>query len=185
MKNTSNDKELHSQKRIAGSSFAAKIQFSWTCKNPNGIEIDFSAVVENKSGESDFIYYGNTSTPCGSIRVEGYGTEKNGKKKESMLTRLNDSKSNIERVYFIASIHNDEGEGASKNDFNMVEPIGFDLLDSDDSVIISHSFSKDLSAKTAIVVAMAEMVDGKWSYMASGKTYEGGLISALKEFGLA
>ncbi|HAQ07443.1 MAG TPA: chemical-damaging agent resistance protein C [Bacillus bacterium] len=158
-------------------------------KYDGGLDFDLDTSVfllgENGkvTGESDFIFYNNTTGGNGSVVHTGDNRTGAGDgDDEQVNVDLAAVPSEVKRITFTITIH--DGEGRRQN-FGQVSNSYVRIVNAgSDEEIIRYDLGEDFSIETAIVVGELYRHNNEWKFSAIGSGYQGGLAALATDFGL-
>lgn len=163
----------------------------WDQRTTDGdaFDLDASALLLDADGKAvdgglSFVFYNTPVSVCGAVRTHGDNLTGEGEgDDEKISVDLSVLDSKVERIQFVVSIH----EAAERNqNFGQVRDAYIRLLNEEtNEELMRFDLSEDYSLETAVVMAELYRHNGEWKFNAIGQGYRDGLISILKEVGLA
>lgn len=163
----------------------------WEQRTTDGaaFDLDASALLLDAEGKAvdggqSFVFYNNPVSVCGALRTHGDNVTGEGEgDDEKISVDLTALDARVERIQFIVSIH----EAAERNqNFGQVRDAYIRLVNEEsDEELMRFDLSEDYSLETAVIMAELYRHNGEWKFNAIGQGYRDGLISILKEVGLA
>ena len=161
------------QKILVGFGFQASLN----------VDIDCAAFLLDATGktssDSEFIFYGNSNHPSGSVQHLG----KNSSDSDSEQIRIDLSKlpANVEKIDFTATIYEPESR---RQNFSMVKNSYIRIIDSETRMELIRFDLDNFSTETAIVAGEIYRHKGEWKFNAIGAGYSGGLAALCGSFGI-
>jgi len=153
----------------------------------NDFDLDVSVFLTDATGkvtgEQDFIFYNQTSHPSGAVVYSGDNRNGEGAgDDETMKVDLSKVPTNIEKISFVATIH--EAEARLQN-FGMVDNSYIRAYNTDtNEELFKYELNEDFSLETGIIAGELYRHNGEWKFAAVGSGYAGGLTTIARNFGL-
>ncbi len=165
------------------------IGLGWDARATDGVDFDLDASAfllktdGRVRGDSDFIFYNQLTSSCGSVEHTGDNRTGNGDgDDESIKIDLSRVPESIERVAITVTIHD---AVARWQNFGMVRNAFIRVVDLDtNGEIARYDLSEDYSNETAMVFGEIYRHAGEWKFKAVGQGYAGGLEAMAKQFGV-
>lgn len=165
------------------------IGLGWEARASDGadFDLDASAFLLGDSGkvrsDSDFIFYNQLKSPCGSIEHTGDNRTGAGDgDDESLKIALNKVPQDIKRVVVCVTIHD---ATVRKQSFGQVSGAFMRIVNSDDNTeIVRFDLSEDYSTETAMIFGEVYRHNEEWKFKAVGQGFAGGLEAMCKQFGI-
>ena len=161
----------------------------WDARSTDGVDFDLDAsifmVTENGKvrSDSDFIFYGQLRSACGSIEHTGDNRTGVGDgDDEALKIKLDQVPAAITRLVVAVTIHEAQ---ARKQNFGMVHDAFIRLVNIETNVEIARfDLSEDYSTETAMVFGEIYRYGGEWKFKAVGQGYAGGLRALAVQHGV-
>jgi tellurium resistance protein TerD len=135
--------------------------------------------------DSDFIFYGNLSSPDGAIRHMGddrTGGNSDVGDDEEIIIDLNKIPADVHKIAITATIY--DAVKRSQN-FGMVSNAYIRVVDSTtDKEVVRYDLGEDFSIETAIVIGEIYRRNNEWKFNAIGAGYQGGLAALCASYGI-
>ena len=162
----------------------------WDARSSDGVDFDLDASIfmVTESGQvrtdSDFIFYGQLRSLCGSIEHTGDNRTGAGDgDDEALKIKLEQVPAAITRLVVAVTIHEAQ---ARKQNFGMVHAAFIRLVNSETHVEITRfDLSEDYSTETAMVFGEVYRYGNEWKFKAVGQGYAGGLRALAIQHGVA
>jgi len=167
-----------------------KIGLGWDARATDGAAFDLDAVgflvkADGKIGQdSDFIFYNNLTSGCGSVTHLGDNLTGEGEgDDEAVKVDLAKVPAEIEKVVVAITIH----DAATRNqNFGQVSNAFIRVLnDSNNTEIARYDLSEDASVETAMIFGEIYRNGTDWKFRAVGQGFEGGLGPLAASFGVS
>lgn len=169
-----------------------KIGLGWDVKKYDGghdFDLDASVFMCGISGkcrrDSDFIFYGNLTSPEGAIRHMGddrTGGSSDVGDDEEILIDLSKVPMDVHRIAVTATIY--DAPRRAQN-FGMVSNAYIRVVDAvTDKEVIRYDLGEDFSIETAIVVGEIYRHGAEWKFNAVGAGFQGGLAALCANYGI-
>ncbi len=168
---------------------AVLLGLGWEARSSDGTDFDLDAslflVAENGKvrGDSDFIFYGQLKSPCGSVEHTGDNRTGAGEgDDEALKIQLDKVPSQIQRLIVSVTIHEAD---VRRQNFGMVHGAFIRLVNLDsDAEIARFDLSEDYSTETAMIFGEIYRYQGEWKFRAVGQGYAGGLRALAIQYGV-
>ncbi len=165
------------------------VGLGWDARPTDGadFDLDASAFMVKEDGkvrsDSDFIFYNQTKSSCGSIEHTGDNRTGAGDgDDESVIVLLDKIPTDIQRVVFTVTIHDAD---ARKQNFGQVSHAYVRVLNKDSgSEVARYDLSEDASIETAMVFGEIYKHGAEWKFKAVGQGYAGGLAALARQYGI-
>ncbi len=165
------------------------IGLGWDARSTNGDDFDLDASMfmvgegGKVSSDSNFIYYNQMHSNCGSVEHTGDNRTGAGEgDDESMKVELDKVPTSIQRLVIAVTIHDAE---ARRQNFGMVSGAFVRLVDIQTDVEIARfDLSEDYSTETAMIFGEIYRYNGEWKFKAVGQGYAGGLYALCVQYGV-
>ncbi len=150
-------------------------------------DLDASAFMLTESGkvrnDSDFIYYNNLKSSCGSVEHTGDNRSGAGDGDDEALNiDLSAVPADVQKVVFAVTIH--DAESRNQN-FGQVSNAFIRIVNQDNNEEVArYDLSEDASVETAMMFGELYRNSGEWKFRALGQGYEGGLGPLCQGFGI-
>jgi tellurium resistance protein TerD len=161
----------------------------WDARSTDGVDFDLDASIfmVTESGkvrsDSDFIFYGQLRSPCGSIEHTGDNRTGAGDgDDEALKIKLDQIPAAVTRLVVAVTIHDAQ---ARKQNFGMVHDAFIRLVNIETNIEITRfDLSEDYSTETAMVFGEIYRYGGEWKFKAVGQGYAGGLRALAIQHGV-
>ncbi len=165
------------------------VGLGWDARPTDGadFDLDASAFMVKEDGkvrsDSDFIFYNQTKSTCGSIEHTGDNRTGAGDgDDEAVIVLLDKIPADIQRVVFVVTIHDAE---ARKQNFGQVSKAYVRVVNKDsNSEVARYDLSEDASIETAMVFGEIYKHGAEWKFKAVGQGYAGGLAALARQYGI-
>lgn len=165
------------------------VGLGWDARPTDGadFDLDASAFMVKEDGkvrsDSDFIFYNQTKSTCGSIEHTGDNRTGAGDgDDESVVVLLDKVPADIQRVVFTVTIHDAE---IRKQNFGQVSQAYVRVVNKDsNSEVARYDLSEDASIETAMVFGEIYKHGAEWKFKAVGQGYAGGLAALARQYGI-
>lgn len=165
------------------------VGLGWDARSTDGVDFDLDAscflLGENGKvrSDSDFIFYNNLKSACGSIEHTGDNLTGVGDgDDEAMIVELKRIPANVSKLAFAVTIH----EASARNqNFGMVSNAFIRVVDrKTNKEIARYDLSEDASTNTAMIFGEVYRHNNEWKFKAIGQGYDGGLGPLARNFGV-
>lgn len=161
----------------------------WEARSTQGVDFDLDAsvfmVTDNGRvrSDSDFIFYGQLRSSCGSIEHTGDNRTGAGDGDDEVLKiRLEQVPAAITRLVIAVTIHEAQER---KQNFGMVHDAFIRLVNLETDVEITRfDLSEDYSTETAMIFGEVYRHGQDWKFKAVGQGYAGGLRALAIQHGV-
>lgn len=165
------------------------VGLGWDARPTDGadFDLDASAFMVKEDGkvrsDSDFIFYNQTKSTCGSVEHTGDNTTGAGDgDDEAVIVLLDKVPAEIQRIIFTVTIHEAE---ARKQNFGQVSHAYVRVLNKDSNVEVArYDLSEDASIETAMIFGEIYKHNNEWKFKAVGQGYAGGLAALARQYGI-
>ncbi len=148
-------------------------------------DLDAAAFMLDQSGkvtdDSDFIFYNNLKSQCGSVQHMGDNLTGAGDgDDEQIVVDLDKVPQKVQKIDFTVTIFDAE---VRKQNFGMVSNAYVRIIDSvSNKEILRYDLGEEFSVETALIVAEIYRYENEWKFSAIGSGFKGGLYSICKNF---
>lgn len=161
----------------------------WDARATDGadFDLDASAFMLKENGkvrsDSDFIFYNQMRSTCGSIEHTGDNRTGAGEGDDEQIVVLLDKiPADIHRVVFTVTIHDAD---ARKQNFGQVSSAYVRVINKETNVEVArYDLSEDASIETAMIFGELYRYSGEWKFKAVGQGYAGGLGPLASQYGV-
>jgi tellurium resistance protein TerD len=165
------------------------VGLGWDARPTDGadFDLDASAFMVKEDGkvrsDSDFIFYNQTKSACGSVEHTGDNRTGAGEgDDESLVVQLDKVPADIQRVVFTVTIHDADSR---KQNFGQVSNAFIRVVNKDsNNEVARFDLSEDASIETAMVFGEIYKHGGEWKFKAVGQGYSGGLAALARQYGI-
>lgn len=165
------------------------IGLGWDERATDGAEFDLDASIFllNADGkvrsDSDFIFYNNLSSTCGSVVHQGDNRTGEGDgDDEAIKIDLSKVPADVNKISVTVTIHDAESR---KQNFGQVTNSFIRVVNDDSNEEVArYDLSEDYSIETAMIFGEIYRHGGEWKFKAVGQGYEGGLKAMSTGFGI-
>jgi len=165
------------------------VGLGWDARPTEGadFDLDASAFMVKEDGkvrsDSDFIFYNQTKSTCGSVEHTGDNRTGAGDgDDESVIILLDKVPADVQRIVFCVTIHDAE---MRKQNFGQVNHAYVRVVNKDsNNEVTRYDLSEDASIETAMVFGEIYRHSGEWKFKAVGQGYAGGLAALAKQYGI-
>jgi tellurium resistance protein TerD len=165
------------------------VGLGWDARPTDGadFDLDASAIMVKDDGkvrsDSDFIFYNQTKSTCGSVEHTGDNLTGLGDgDDETLIVLLDKIPDAIQRVVFTVTIHEAE---ARKQNFGQVSHAYVRIVNKESQhEVARYDLSEDASTETAMVFGEIYRHGGEWKFKAVGQGYAGGLGALARQYGI-
>lgn len=167
----------------------AMVGLGWDARVTDGSKFDLDAsvfmVADNGKvrGDSDFIFYNNKTSTCGSVTHMGDNRTGEGDgDDEQVKIELSKIPADVKKLVFAVTIHDAE---ALKQNFGMVNNSFIRVVNNDSAAEIArYDLSEDASVETAMIFGELYRHGEEWKFKAVGQGFAGGLSALAREHGV-
>jgi tellurium resistance protein TerD len=165
------------------------VGLGWDERSTDGQDFDLDASVfllgENGKvrSDSDFIFYNNLKSSCGSIVHQGDNRTGAGDgDDEGVKVDLSKIPADVTKISVVVTIHEAE---TRKQNFGQVSNAFIRVVnDETNEEVARYDLSEDYSVETAMIFGDVYRHSGEWKFKAIGQGNEGGLKSLSTGFGI-
>lgn len=165
------------------------VGLGWDERSTDGAEFDLDASVflltdQGKvRADSDFIFYNNLTSSCGSVVHQGDNRTGEGDgDDEAVIIDLPAVPSDVSKIAVTVTIHDAAARGQN---FGQVANAFIRVVDSGtNEEVARYDLSEDYSIETAMIFGEIYRHGGEWKFKAIGQGYEGGLAAMASSFGI-
>jgi len=165
------------------------VGLGWDARPTDGadFDLDASAFMVKEDGKvrsnSDFIFYNQTKSACGSVEHTGDNRTGAGDgDDEAVIVLLDKIPSDVQRVVFCVTIHDAD---VRKQNFGQVSHAFVRVVNKDsNNEVARYDLSEDASIETAMIFGEIYRHSGEWKFKAVGQGYAGGLAALAKQYGI-
>lgn len=165
------------------------VGLGWDARPTDGadFDLDASAFLVKDDGkvrsDSDFIFYNQTKSTCGSVEHTGDNRTGAGDgDDESVVVLLDKIPADIQRVIFTVTIHEAESR---KQNFGQVSQAYVRVVNKDtNNEVARYDLSEDASIETAMIFGEIYKHGAEWKFKAVGQGYAGGLAALARQYGI-
>ena len=150
-------------------------------------DLDASAFMVKEDGkvrsDSDFIFYNQTKSTCGSVEHTGDNRTGAGDgDDEAVVVLLDKVPADVQRVVFCVTIHDAD---MRKQNFGQVNHAYVRVVNKDsNNEVARYDLSEDASVETAMIFGEIYRHSGEWKFKAVGQGYAGGLAALARQYGI-
>jgi tellurium resistance protein TerD len=165
------------------------VGLGWDARPTDGadFDLDASAFMVKEDGkvrsDSDFIFYNQTKSTCGSVEHTGDNRTGAGDgDDEAVVVLLDKVPADVQRVVFCVTIHDAD---MRKQNFGQVNHAYVRVVNKDsNNEVARYDLSEDASIETAMIFGEIYRHSGEWKFKAVGQGYAGGLAALAKQYGI-
>jgi tellurium resistance protein TerD len=165
------------------------VGLGWDARPTDGadFDLDASAFMVKEDGkvrsDSDFIFYNQTKSSCGSVEHTGDNRTGQGDgDDETLVVLLDKVPADIQRIIFTVTIHDAD---VRKQNFGQVSHAYVRVVNRDnDNELTRYDLSEDASIETAMIFGEIYKHGSEWKFKAVGQGYAGGLAALAKQYGI-
>ncbi|MDD1616858.1 MAG: chemical-damaging agent resistance protein C [Methylococcaceae bacterium NSP1-2] len=165
------------------------VGLGWDARPTDGtdFDLDASAFMVKEDGkvrsDSDFIFYNQTKSTCGSVEHTGDNRTGAGEgDDEALIVLLDKVPTDIQRIVFTVTIHDAESR---KQNFGQVSNAFIRVVNKDsNNEVARFDLSEDASIETAMVFGEIYKHGSEWKFKAVGQGYSGGLAALARQYGI-
>ncbi len=166
------------------------VGLGWNARATDGdaFDLDASCFMLTEIGkvpsDSNFIFYNNLKSPCGSVEHSGDNRTGEGDgDDEKLIVSLERVPLNIVKLSFGVTIH--EAESKRQN-FGMVSSAFIRIVNIDTNTEIARfDLSEEASTNTAMLFGELYRYNGEWKFRGVGQGFNGGLQQMAQSFGVS
>jgi tellurium resistance protein TerD len=165
------------------------VGLGWDARPTDGadFDLDASAFMVKDDGKvrsnSDFIFYNQTKSACGSVEHTGDNRTGAGDgDDEAVIVLLDKVPADVQRIIFCVTIHEADQR---KQNFGQVSHAFVRVVNKDSNTEVArYDLSEDASIETAMIFGEIYRHSGEWKFKAVGQGYAGGLAALAKQYGI-
>jgi len=165
------------------------VGLGWDARPTDGadFDLDASAFMVKEDGKvrsnSDFIFYNQTKSACGSVEHTGDNRTGAGDgDDEAVIVLLDKVPADVQRIVFCVTIHDAD---VRKQNFGQVSHAFVRVVNKDsNNEVARYDLSEDASIETAMIFGEIYRHSGEWKFKAVGQGYAGGLAALAKQYGI-
>jgi len=165
------------------------VGLGWDARPTDGadFDLDASAFMVKDDGkvrsDSDFIFYNQTKSACGSVEHTGDNRTGAGDgDDEAVVVLLDRVPADVQKIVFCVTIHDAE---MRKQNFGQVSHAFVRVVNKDsNNEVARYDLSEDASIETAMIFGEIYRHSGEWKFKAVGQGYAGGLAALAKQYGI-
>ena len=165
------------------------VGLGWDARPTDGadFDLDASAFMVKDDGKvrsnSDFIFYNQTKSACGSVEHTGDNRTGVGDgDDEAVIVLLDKVPADVQRIVFCVTIHEAD---MRKQNFGQVSHAFVRVVNKDsNNEVARYDLSEDASIETAMIFGEIYRHSGEWKFKAVGQGYAGGLAALAKQYGI-
>lgn len=165
------------------------VGLGWDARPTDGadFDLDASAFMVKEDGkvrsDSDFIFYNQTKSTCGSVEHTGDNRTGAGDgDDEALVVLLDKVPADVQRVVFCVTIHDAD---MRKQNFGQVNHAYVRVVNKDsNNEVARYDLSEDASIETAMIFGEIYRHSGEWKFRAVGQGYAGGLAALARQYGI-
>ena len=165
------------------------VGLGWDARPTDGadFDLDASAFMVKEDGkvrsDSDFIFYNQTKSTCGSVEHTGDNRTGAGDgDDEAVVVLLDKIPADVQRIIFCVTIHDAD---MRKQNFGQVNHAYVRVVNKDsNNEVARYDLSEDASIETAMIFGEIYRHSGEWKFKAVGQGYAGGLAALARQYGI-
>jgi len=165
------------------------VGLGWDARPTEGadFDLDASAFMVKEDGkvrsDSDFIFYNQTKSTCGSVEHTGDNRTGAGDgDDEAVVVLLDKLPADVQRIVFCVTIHDAD---LRKQNFGQVNHAYVRVVNKDsNNEVARYDLSEDASIETAMIFGEIYRHSGEWKFKAVGQGYAGGLAALARQYGI-
>lgn len=169
--------------------FRVRAALGWDVRTTTGadFDLDASVLMVGASGkvlsDQHFIFYGNLTSPDGSIQHTGDNLTGEGEGDDEVVNiDLAAVPAEVERIVVPVSIYEADGKGQN---FGQVSNAYIRIVNDDNDVELArYDLSEDASSETAMVFGELYRREDEWKFRAVGQGYASGLAGIARDYGV-
>jgi tellurium resistance protein TerD len=166
------------------------VGLGWDPRVTDGAEFDLdaSAFLVGASGkvrgDTDFIFYNQLKSPCGSVEHTGDNRSGAGEGDDEVIyVYLDKVPADVAKIVFTVTIHEAD---VRKQNFGQVGNAYIRLVNKDTGAeVVRFDLGEEYSTETAMVFAELYRSGAEWKFNAIGQGYAGGLAPMARQYGVA
>jgi len=165
------------------------VGLGWDARPTDGadFDLDASAFMVKDDGkvrsDSDFIFYNQTKSACGSVEHTGDNRTGAGDgDDEAVVVLLDRVPADVQKIVFCVTIHDAD---MRKQNFGQVSHAFVRVVNKDsNNEVARYDLSEDASIETAMIFGEIYRHSGEWKFKAVGQGYAGGLAALARQYGI-
>ena len=165
------------------------VGLGWDARPTDGadFDLDASAFMVKDDGkvrsDSDFIFYNQTKSACGSVEHTGDNRTGAGDgDDEAVVVLLDRVPADVQKIVFCVTIHDAD---MRKQNFGQVSHAYVRVVNKDsNNEVARYDLSEDASIETAMIFGEIYRHSGEWKFKAVGQGYAGGLAALARQYGI-
>ncbi|MEJ2668910.1 MAG: TerD family protein [Gammaproteobacteria bacterium] len=165
------------------------VGLGWDKRATDGTDFDLDASVFllNDGGkvrtDSDFIFYNNLTSSCGSVVHQGDNRTGEGEgDDEAVKVDLAKVPADVQKIAVTVTIH--EAEARQQN-FGQISNAFIRIVNDENAEeVVRYDLTEDYSIETAMILGEIYRHNGEWKFKAVGQGYEGGLKAMASGYGI-
>jgi len=165
------------------------VGLGWDARPTDGadFDLDASAFMVKEDGkvrsDSDFIFYNQTKSTCGSVEHTGDNRTGAGDgDDEAVVVLLDKVPGDVQKIVFCVTIHDAD---MRKQNFGQVNHAYVRVVNKDsNNEVARYDLSEDASIETAMIFGEIYRHSGEWKFKAVGQGYAGGLAALARQYGI-
>jgi len=166
-----------------------QVGLGWDARSTDGqdFDLDASAFLLQANGkvaqDSDFIFYNNLRSSCGSVVHQGDNRTGAGDgDDETLLVDLSMVPANVDKVVFTVTIHD---ANTRRQNFGQVSNAFIRLVNAESkNEVTRYDLQEDSSTEIAMIFGELYRHNGEWKFRAVGQGFAGGLSALCGNFGI-
>jgi tellurium resistance protein TerD len=179
-----------SLEKVAPGMTELTIGLGWDTRATDGHDFDLDAsifMLDNTgkvTADSDFIFFNNLKSVCGSIIHQGDNLTGEGEgDDESIVIKLPTIPASIVKMAIGVTIHDFE---ARQQNFGQVSNAFVRVVNNANAdEVVRYDLSEDYSTETALIFGEIYRHNNEWKFKAIGQGFNGGLSPMAKEYGVS
>ena len=178
-----------SLEKVAPGMTKCLIGLGWDTRTTDGADFDLDALCfiagsdEKVRNDSDFIFYNNLKSSCGSVEHLGDNLTGEGEgDDEAIKVDLNAVSADTKKFILGITIHDAE---VRNQNFGQVSNAFIRIVNQDGDVEVArYDLSEDYSTETALIFGELYRHNNEWKFKAIGQGFAGGLSPMAKQYGV-
>lgn len=165
------------------------VGLGWDARSTDGqdFDLDASAFLLQANGkvasDSDFIFYNNLRSACGSVTHQGDNRTGEGEgDDEKLIVELDKVPASVDKIVFTVTIHD---AVARRQNFGQVSNAFIRLVNNEtNNEAARYDLQEDSSTEIAMIFGELYRHNGEWKFRAVGQGFSGGLAALCANFGI-
>lgn len=165
------------------------IGLGWDARSTDGqdFDLDASAFLLQANGkvasDSDFIFYNNLRSSCGSVVHQGDNRTGEGEgDDEKLIVELDKVPASVDKIVFTVTIHD---ALTRRQNFGQVSNAFIRLVNNEtNNEVARYDLQEDSSTEIAMIFGELYRHNGEWKFRAVGQGFSGGLAALCANFGI-